>query len=494
MVPGSDPTGTFGGVAGRVLRGTFSAGTLVSGLVVVTGLGLLGYIFRAVDARSAFLILTQLSIVAMLGRFARNGFAGEWEGTIFSSRGGSWLEVAVVALRYSALSLVWLLPILLLGWRPEAVVGAFGSLLTGAEGSGKILSLTALFLTLTALTPPVFLIVSVGAERFSDIVDQRHWRRLFEGRSGDLFHIYALYLGALGMTLLLSLPFFAVLFRHRDLAMFLGYFFLSFAAGMSLDLLGRLCGFFAAAPEGEQLVEEPAPVVETLPTTRPALRLVTAPPQTMPRAESPASHEAPPAAPVLKVLSPSGKPPLLDARERMDELERRLTTDPEGALVALEEIREGYAPHPLVLHRLCLALAAHGRRPDSFRMAREALSLCMERGAQRLAAEIYALHFDRAEEFGLTRDTVLLLAQDLRRHGDLVAAERAFESIVDRDRGERRAVKGLLQVAEDYLVRGDYTEAQRLFRTLLERCGDSPLAMHMQDGLAEAERRLAKAS
>ena len=111
-----------------------------------------------------------------------------------------------------------------------------------------------------------------------------------------------------------------------------------------------------------------------------------------------------------------------------------------------------------------------------------------------MAAEIYALHFDRAEEFGLTRDTVLLLAQDLRRHGDLVAAERAFESIVERDRGERRAVKGLLQVAEDHLVRGDYPEAQRLFRTLLDRCGDSPLAMHMQDGLAEAERRLAKAS
>jgi len=176
----------------------------------------------------------------------------------------------------------------------------------------------------------------------------------------------------------------------------------------------------------------------------------------------------------------------------LDELERRREIDPEGVISTLKDIEESYAPHPLVLHRLCITLFERGNTMDSLLVAREALPLCLERGAQRLAAEIYGAHID--QDFGLSRDTVLLLAQDLRRHGQLDAAERAFGSIIDRDRGDRRAVKGMLQVAEDHLVRSEYSEAQRLFRMLLDRCGDSPLAMHMHDGLAEAERRLAKAS
>ena len=192
------------------------------------------------------------------------------------------------------------------------------------------------------------------------------------------------------------------------------------------------------------------------------------------------------------MLSPTGKPPLLDARERLDELERRRETDPQGVISTLNDMRKSYVPHPLVLHRLCLTLNQQGNTMESLLVAREALPLCIERGAQRLAAEIYGAHID--QDFGLSRDAILLLAQDLRRHGDLAASERAFGSILDRDRGERRAVKGMLQVAEDHLVRSEYNEAQRLFQMLLDRCGDSPLAMHMHDGLAEAERRLAKAS
>ena len=484
----------FGGVAGRVLRGALSVGPLLSGFVVITGLGLLGYILREGNARNAFLIVSQLSIVIVLSRFARNGLAGEWDGTIFSSRGGSWLDTTAVAFRYLVLNLVWLLPVLLLGWRPEAVMEAIGQVMMGG-GAGKLLALTAIFFTLTALTPPVFLIVSVGANRFADIADHRHWRRLFAGRSGDLFLVYALYLGALGMVFCLSLPLFALLAGHKDVVTFTGFFFLSFAAGMSLDLLGRLCGFFAGLePEGET-VESPSPAPETGEDGRPVLRLVASTPQPeAPRVEARKMTTTETPAPTLKLLTPSGKPPLLDARERLDDLERRLALDPEGVLSTLQEMREGYAPHPLVLHRLCITLAQQDKKVDSLEIAREALPLCMDRGAVRLASEIFGAHLDYQDVFGLTRETVLLLAQDLRRHGDLTAAETAFDSIVERDRGERRAVKGLLQVAEDHLVSGDYVEAQRLFRSLLERCGDSPLAMHMQDGLSEAERRIAKAS
>jgi hypothetical protein len=290
------------------------------------------------------------------------------------------------------------------------------------------------------------------------------------------------------MVLCLSLPLFSFLAGHKDLATFIGFLFVSFAGGMSLDILGRLCGFFAS--HEDVTIDEPMVEVDTpLPTATPMLRLV----PVTPRAHrEPAAVSPPPAVPVLKVLSPTGKPPLLDARERLDELERRREIDPEGVISTLKDIEESYAPHPLVLHRLCITLFERGNTMDSLLVAREALPLCLERGAQRLAAEIYGAHID--QDFGLSRDMVLLLAQDLRRHGQLDAAERAFGGIIDRDRGDRRAVKGMLQVAEDHLVRSEYTEAQRLFRMLLDRCGDSPLAMHMQDGLAEAERRLAKAS
>ena len=488
---GNDPTQeAFGGVAGRVLKGSLSVGPLLSGLVLLSGLGMLGYMLRAVvNTPDVYLALVQITIVLALSRFALNGFAGEWDGTIFSSRGGSILDAAQVTLRYGTLTLIWLLPVLLLGWRPEAVTGAIAQLMMG-EGVTKVLALTAVFLTLTALTPPVFLIVSVGASRYIDIADRNHWRRLFQHRAPDLFLVYSVYLGALGMVLCLSLPMFSLLAGHKELATFIGFLFVAFAGGLSLDLLGRLCGFFASHIEDTETIEDPiADDVPPEPVSAPTLRLVTSPrhPEREPVAALPAAP-----IPTLKVLSPSGKPPLLDARERLDEVERRRETDPDGAISTLKDMRESYAPHPLVMHRLAIILFERGDAAESLSVAREALPLCLERGAQRLAAEIYGAHID--QDFGLSRETVLLLAQDLRRHGDLDAAERAFGSILDRDRGERRAVKGMLQVAEDHLVRSEYSEAQRMFRMLLDRCGDSPLAMHMQDGLAEADRRLAKAS
>jgi hypothetical protein len=487
---GSEPTReAFGGVAGRVLKGSLSVGPLLSGLVLLSGLGMLGYMLRAVDAPDLYFALVQITVVLALCRFALNGLAGEWEGTLFSSPGGSILEAAKVSLRYGTLTLVWLLPVLLLGWRPQAVTSAIAQLMMG-EGVTKVLALTAVFLTLTALTPPVFLIVSVGANRYIDIADQRHWRRLFQNRAADLFVVYSVYLGALGMVLCLSLPLFSLLAGHKEIATFIGFLFVSFAGGMSLDLLGRLCGFFASHEAVTETIEERMGEVDTAePTSTPTLRLVTGTPRAH---REPAAVSPTPAVPVLKVLSPTGKPPLLDARERLDELERRREIDPEGVISTLKDMQESYAPHPLVLHGLCITLFERGNTMDSLLVAREALPLCLERGAQRLAAEIYGAHID--QDFGLSRDTVLLLAQDLRRHGQLDAAERAFGSIIDRDRGDRRAVKGMLQVAEDHLVRSEYSEAQRLFRMLLDRCGDSPLAMHMHDGLAEAERRLAKAS
>jgi tetratricopeptide (TPR) repeat protein len=193
-------------------------------------------------------------------------------------------------------------------------------------------------------------------------------------------------------------------------------------------------------------------------------------------------------------LNPSGKTPLLDARPRVDELEHRFREDPEAAMEGIEELNRVYAPHPLVLNLMCVLQHRIGRTGDSLKTAREALPLCLERGATSLAAQVFALHRESATEFDLPRDTTLILADDLRRAGDLDAAEAIYLGILDHDRGDRRAVKGLLQIADAYIQITEYDRARNLYELLLHRCPDSPFAVHIEDGLMEAERRRTKAS
>jgi hypothetical protein len=275
-----------------------------------------------------------------------------------------------------------------------------------------------------------------------------------------------------------------------------GFGAMAFGLGLSVTLLGRLCGFFAGSLRG---VEDWTPQEESL----------------SPEGEGEAAFESPTASDVAPPLqpdtpekprsavssmpiasgssgTPSGKTPLLDARERVDELERRYETEPQGAVQALEELREGYAPHPLILHGLCILYFRTGRESASLEIAREALPLCLERGTLKLAAEIFALHLPHADEFHLHRDAALVLADTLRKSESLAAAEEAYVQMLATDSGERRAVKGLLQVAEAHLNESAPERARRIYLLLLEKSGSSPLAMYMQQGLEEAERRINK--
>lgn len=502
----------FGGVTGRVLRETMATRTLATGSVLVLVFGSLGYILSRLGTPDAFPVFLQLGITLALARFALNGLVGEWGGTIFSSRGGSWWDASIVALRYLALSLIWILPVLALGWRPQEIGSAVGDAMMGMGGAG-VLSLSTLVAALVGLTPPVFLIAAVGAAGFGDLVSRDYWRGLFRGRLGDLFLIYALYLGGMTMTALLFLPLItATLFQSRGFGVFLGLVGLTFGAGLGVSLLGRLCGFFAGLERpSEDWGAAPAPLPPdsgATPRTNPAAgttplvapRAPTSSPARSgaPKAPAPAAHPRPvsAAAPAEAggSLNPSGKTPLLDARPRVDAAEARFESDPQGAIEDLEELREHYAPHVLVMHLMTLLQARMGRVEESLRTAREALPLCLERGAVRLAAEIYATHLDRAAEFKIPRDTILTLADDLRRSGNFGPAEESYTKLLEKDRNERRAVKGLLQVAEAWLENSDYLHARDIYRFLLERCPDSPLAAYMEEGLAEAERRLAKAS
>jgi len=523
----------FSGVAGRVLLRSVSAGSLITGVtvgfVLLAGNGIL------VAARAPALStpFTQIVLALALARFAVNGLHGEWAGTIFSVRGGSWARVTQVALRYLAMTAVWMLPMIWLGMGLDQEGAATMSL-----ANGKILGFALFYVLAMTLTPPLFLVAAVSAESFADAFRPGHWKALFSSRLGDLFMVYVAYTGTLGMVLILSLPpvaaalgvnvRFGILVAALTFCMFFG---------ISVNLLGRLAGFFAcgeldlAAPSGPATVAPRAPegpgaadgttgapgarfpagaraeAPAALPVSAdsPATAAGTEPPWVPRAVASPAPAAAPPSVarqladpealpPVTSVDAAAREklPPLLDGQERVETELRRFANDPRGALSALRDLHDSFAPHPHVLQALSLCLYRAKQQEAALELATRALPLCLERGHALLAAEIFREMNRHIDRLRLNREQLLMIAGTLARHDDLGAAARAYSTVIGRDPGEQRAIKGLLQVADRVLhERSNPAGAAKVYRYLLAHCAASPLAQFMTDGLAAAERKLA---
>jgi hypothetical protein len=270
----------FSGVSGRVLQRSLSAGSLVTGitlgLVLIAGNAL--FVFAGAEMLGA--PFTQIVMALALARFAANGLEGEWSGTVFSTAGGSWGQVALIALRYLALTAFWFVPLLLLGaGLNEGMSIGVGTL------SGKAVAVAVIYLVAMTLTPPLFLIVSVRASGIGDVFKPDHWKQSIGSRYVDLFAIYVVYTGALGMVLILLIaPVALALSANGRFGLFLAGVSLCMLFGVSVSLLGRLCGFFACGESGLSSVERAmAPVPQAglsspLPTPSPQ-------PQTQPGAE-----------------------------------------------------------------------------------------------------------------------------------------------------------------------------------------------------------------
>jgi hypothetical protein len=480
----------FTGVVGRVLTRSISGGSLVSGIVL--GLGLLAGAFVLVMAGSpgAASPFGQGIMALALARFAVNGRFGEWGGSLFSSAGGPWSDVSLVAVRYLVLTFIWLLPVLALslkvGSNPEAMM-------MGGGPSPGIMLLGAFYLMAMTLTPPVFLIVSVSAENFAEIFSPDHWKGLMAGRLGDLFAIYVVYVGALAMVTLLALPVvmvaFAMNIRLGIVAAVLSFCMLF---GMAVNLLGRLCGFFACGELGEPETAvsnktEPAPAVD--PSPQP------------PRQPQPAAESSPASLPLsagvpLQGAKPRGdarKPALLDAQSRVDRATDRFTRDPEGAIKALRGLHESFSPLPQVQHALVLCLARAGKVEEAVSMAPGAMAICLERGNSQLAAEIFKEMRPQLKGIELDAEHLLSVGTALARKEDWAAAAKAFSLVIDRDGAEVRAVQGLLQVADGILNKKGHPQgAAKVYRYLMARCSASPLAEQIRQGLEAAEGRVSQ--
>lgn len=467
-------TGRFGGVAGRVTRGSIGGASFLSGVVILVPLLVLAFALGRAGSERAPGFVAQAAVAIVLSRFALNGYAGQWRGTVLSRAGGDWFDVFAVAFRFAVLSAVWVVPLGLLGFKPGEAGTSAAAFFLGF-GEGKAVALAAVYFACITLSPPVFLVVSVGAPGFGAIFSADRWRSLFSGRKGDLFLVYALYLGGTAMAALLALPLVAAAAAvGRNLAILVGGCAFVFLVGLALNLLGRLCGFFAA---GEASEEEPSEVVPAPLGGLPSM--------------PPTAGGARPRSPLFRAVEAAAGG---TAATRVEEALRVSPSDPERAIRELEEWEEERGPNPVVQCALATLLFRAGREMEAVELGRRVIPQALRRGSQKQAAEAFRVFVDHADELGLKPDESLLVANTLRTAGHLDEAARTYRALMDTGgEGDGPAVKGLLRTAEAYLHRKSAPEkAMEIYDHLLETRGDSPLADYMREGRDEAERLLSR--
>jgi len=525
----------FSGVAGRVLQRSVSAGSLATGitlgLVLVAGNAL--FVFAGAEKLAT--PFTQIIMALALARFAANGLYGEWSGTVFSAVGGSWGQVGLIALRYLALTAVWLVPMLLMG------VGLNEGLSMGTGMgmmSGKAVAFAVIYFVALTLTPPLFLIVAVKAANFGDVFTPAHWKRSFGGRFEELFAIYVVYTGAMGMVLILSIPPVALaLSANAKFGLVLAGLSLCMLFGVSVNLLGRLCGFFACGELGTSSIKRstaPAPQVGSSPLSpapAPQPQIQPAPEPTTARSEAALTGIQPegPAVPqptndagleTLPLATPSlhvptslrstptpvppvsvtetnaaaNRPPLLDAARRVEAAMKRFNLEPEIAVSAIEELRNSFAPNPHVLQALAICKYRLGHVEEALQIANRALPLCFDRGQVQLGARLFSELRPHMDQLNLDSERILFIATTLAKADDLAGAAKAYSALISIDPDDDAAVKGLLQVAEIILhKKGKPEAAAKVYGYLMQHCSTSPLVEFMSQGLEEAERMMAHA-
>src|SRR6185436_11069125 len=263
--------GMFGGVVGRLVRDATAPGTAFTGFVLGVILLASGFVCRMVQADAIGQLFGQIIMAAALARFAMNGYSGEYRGTILSTAGGTWPQALMVAGRYLTLQLLWVVPVFLLGWsalasvlRPETntvAISPFGGgtmpppptngaatllPILGVLTSAPFLWSTGLMFFGMLLLPPVFLIVAVRSEKYSDIFSAPLWRATFAGRLGDLYTLYAVQAGGVAMGMVVMSPLVILGFASgSELGILALVVAMGFLAGLTVTLMGRLCGFFA---------------------------------------------------------------------------------------------------------------------------------------------------------------------------------------------------------------------------------------------------------
>ncbi len=460
-------TGTrFGGGAGEMLSRTVSPGSVFTGVVFLLAVAAIATTGQRLGSEFVSVVVLQFLVSFFLAHFAVEGYSDEWE------RAGRPIpptQVGAVALRYMALWIVLLAPILIAARSRDAAMALLATPRAGAV-------LLMIYAVLVIASPPALLVGSVSVSSFRDLVSLEHWRSRFRGRWGDFFLIYVIFTGALVCVVLACLPIvgFAAT-RSANAMRVAGGAVTVFGIGFSISLLGRLCGSFAVAPEPEVAEKKPA-------TLHPALSPFAGTAAVRSEAASASVAPAPAAAPRKSVL--------LDAGARVEQLRTEHASDPAAFAAALRDLDEAFLPHPAVGQARTLALAGAGRQQEAIDVAREAIPLCLKSGNVGAAALMFEALLVSGESFGLTKDQIVSLGDSLKSMKRPAAAVQVYAGVLREHAGDVKAMKAMIAIAQDLSQQKDTAaQALQVYDHLIAHCAGSPLLDFVNAERAKVERK-----
>jgi len=460
-------TGTpFGGLAGEMLSRTISIGAIFTGLIFLAVVGTLGTVAPRIGSDLVVLAAAQFLVSFFLAHFTVEGYSDQWE------RAGRPIpptEVGTVALRYMALAIILLAPLLVAVRSRDAAL----AMLIAPTGSAIAL---LVYLLAVAASPPALLVVAVSASSWSDLVSPAHWGSRFRGRWIDFFLIYVIFVGALFCLVLVGLPIVAFAWtKSTETLEATSAGVALFATGFTISLLGRLCGSFAIPPAPEATETRPASLHPSLSQFKGVVAA---------RSEV-AGGSMPPTA-----VAASRKAALLDAGARVEQLRATHGADSTALAAALRELDGTFLPHPSVRQALAVALVAAGRQQEALDVAREAIPSCMKTGSVAAAALIYEALLPSGETFGLAKEQIVALGDALKSMKRYTAAVKVYAGVLSSNAGDVKAMKGMIAVAQTLSQQQETAAtAARIYGHLISHCPGSPLLDFVNAERAKLDRK-----
>lgn len=164
--------------------------------------------------------------------------------------------------------------------------------------------------------------------------------------------------------------------------------------------------------------------------------------------------------------------------------------DPRQALIQMLDFLAARGPHALVLSRIAVLKQRLGE-DDALSTAKEAVQLAVSVGNLSAVSETLAPFGEQWDSFELQTDQWLKLGSVQRSTLHFELAQRIYAYLLQADASCLRAVKGMLQIADDYLRRQETTEqALRIYDSLQELAPDHPFEEYVEMGRERAARQL----
>lgn len=391
-----------------------------------------------------------------------------------------WGELLSYSLRYAAVTLAWLIPVV------AAVAAIFkfgGGNLAAAlhptpfnlAGGGFLGLVLLLIMIVAAFLPTLSLLVVLRHGTLGEILSAAGWRWLLVERQEDLLPFYSLLIGAgFAMAAVSLIPaalvlFFAVQISFEAVA-FVSAVLYVWGGSTLPRLVGLLSGSFVAAETAQQ-AGAPAPVFS--PEDPTVLAKITpargAAVPTVVQGEAPALVER--------------RPDLRLIEQSMDALSEQ---EARAALARLAE-QEGEAPIRASVEKVLLLLRL-GDRAGALQAASAGANLAAERGFADVGVYLFQKLGEERMRLSLEPHTMELMGKVLEQRLLYMDAAWCYHTAAVRDGDLLKAQKRLFQTAEAAAKEGRAREAQALYELLLRKYPESNLRDFARNGLDRVRR------